>query len=233
MHSIRSVPVHAESIMMIPCDRSTDHRDHGLRIEKMTPSLVLASASPFRRALLENAGLTFAARAAQVDERALERPLEQAGASPSDVALALAEAKAKDVSRHFEGALVIGSDQTMSLGTRVYHKPKDMAEAAEHLLSLSGRTHSLNSAIVLVREGDILWRHVSTAHMTVRPLKRAFVERHLRRVGEKALSSVGAYQLEGEGIQLFEKIDGDYFTILGLPMLPLLEKLRELGSIDA
>ncbi len=199
----------------------------------MTSSLVLASASPFRRALLENAGLTFSARAAQVDERALERPLEEAGASPTEVAQALAEAKAKDVSRHFDDALVIGSDQTMSLGPRVYHKPKDMAEAAEHLLSLSGRTHSLNSAIVLVRDGDVLWRHVSTAHMTVRPLDQAFVERHLKRVGEKALSSVGAYQLEGEGIQLFEKIEGDYFTILGLPMLPLLSKLRELGSIDA
>lgn len=199
----------------------------------MTSSLVLASASPFRRALLENAGLTFDARAAEVDERALERPLEQSGASPVDVALALAEAKAQDVARHFPGAIVIGSDQTMSLGPRVYHKPKDMAEAADHLLSLSGKTHSLNSAIVLVRAGEVLWRHVSTAHMTVRPLTRDFVGRHLKRVGAKALASVGAYQLEGEGIQLFEKIEGDYFTILGLPMLPLLSKLRELGSIDA
>ncbi|ASY64792.1 Septum formation protein Maf [Sinorhizobium sojae CCBAU 05684] len=199
----------------------------------MTSSLVLASASPFRRALLENAGLTFDARAAEVDERALERPLEQSGASPADVALALAEAKARDVARHFPGAIVIGSDQTMSLGPRVYHKPRDMAEAADHLLSLSGKTHSLNSAIVLVHAGEVLWRHVSTAHMTVRPLSRDFVGRHLNRVGAKALASVGAYQLEGEGIQLFEKIEGDYFTILGLPMLPLLSKLRELGSIDA
>ncbi|QFI68144.1 Septum formation protein Maf [Sinorhizobium alkalisoli] len=127
---------------------------------------------------------------------------------------------------------MIGSDQTMSLGPRVYHKPRDMAEAADHLLSLAGKTHSLNSAITLVRAGDVLWRHVSTAHMTVRPLSADFVERHLERVGVKALASVGAYQLEGEGIQLFEKIEGDYFTILGLPMLPLLSKLRELGSID-
>ncbi|MCA1493341.1 Maf-like protein [Ensifer sp. NBAIM29] len=198
----------------------------------MTSSLVLASASPFRRALLENAGLTFDARAAEIDERALEWPLERAGASPVDVALALAEAKARDVARQFPGAIVIGSDQTMSLGPRVYHKPRDMAEAADHLLSLSGKTHSLNSAIILVRAGDVLWRHVSTAHMTVRPLSADFVERHLERVGAKALASVGAYQLEGEGIQLFEKIEGDYFTILGLPMLPLLSKLRELGSID-
>ncbi len=199
----------------------------------MTASLVLASASPFRRALLENAGLVFAARAAEIDERALEKPLEERGASPEDVALSLAEAKARDVARHIPGALVIGSDQTMSLGQRVYHKPKDMVEAAQHLLSLSGKTHSLNSAIVLVRGGEVLWRHVSSAQMSVRPLTQDFVDRHLQRVGEKALSSVGAYQLEGEGIQLFEKIEGDYFTILGLPMLPLLAKLRELETIDA
>jgi septum formation protein len=183
--------------------------------------------------LLANAGLAFEARAAQVDERALERPLEESGASPVDVALALAEAKARDVARHFPEALVIGSDQTMSLGPRVYHKPKDMAEAAAHLLSLSGKTHSLNSAVVLMSNGEVVWRHVSTAQMTVRPLSSAFVERHLQRVGEKALQSVGAYQLESEGIQLFDRIEGDYFTILGLPMLPLLAKLRELDAIDA
>ena len=199
----------------------------------MTSSLVLASASPFRRALLENAGLVFKARAAEIDERALEKPLEDKGTAPETVALELAEAKARDVARHFSGALVIGSDQTMSLGSRVYHKPKTMAEATAHLLSLSGQTHRLNSAIVLLRDDEIVWRHVSSAHMTVRPLTAEFVERHLERVGEKALSSVGAYQLEGEGIQLFEKIEGDYFTILGLPMLPLLSKLRELGTIDA
>ncbi|HEV7319683.1 MAG TPA: Maf-like protein [Ensifer sp.] len=199
----------------------------------MTSSLVLASASPFRRALLENAGLAFEARAARIDERALEKPLEDAGAAPETVALELAEAKARDVARHVSGALVIGSDQTMSLGSRVYHKPKDMAEAAEHLLSLSGKTHRLNSAIVLVRDEEVVWRHVSSAEMSVRTLTAAFIAQHLERVGEKALSSVGAYQLEGEGIQLFEKIEGDYFTILGLPMLPLLAKLRELGTIDA
>jgi len=199
----------------------------------MNPLLVLASASPFRRALLENAGLVFEAKAAKIDERALEKPLEDAGAAPETVALALAEAKARDVIRHFDDALVIGSDQTMSLEERVYHKPRDMAEAAQHLLSLSGKTHRLNSAIVLLRGEEIVWRHVSSAHMTVRPLTADFVRRHLERVGEKALSSVGAYQLEGEGIQLFEKIEGDYFTILGLPMLPLLSKLRELGTIDA
>jgi septum formation protein len=121
----------------------------------------------------------------------------------------------------------------MSLGQRVYHKPRDIKEAREHLLSLSGQTHQLNSAVVLTQGGDILWKHLSAARMTVRTLSAGFVERHLERVGAKALSSVGAYQLEGEGIQLFEKIEGDYFTILGLPMLPLLAKLRDLRVIDA
>lgn len=199
----------------------------------MTTSLVLASASPFRRQLMENAGLLFEAEAARIDERAIEAPLEKAGESPDRVAIALAREKAFDVAKRHAGALVIGSDQTLSLGTRVYHKPKSLREAAEHLRSFSGKTHQLNSAVVLVRDAKVLWEHVSHARLTVRALSDDFIERHLQRVGERALSSVGAYQLEGEGIQLFSAIEGDYFTILGLPLLPLLEKLRILGEIDA
>jgi septum formation protein len=198
----------------------------------MTPKLVLASSSPFRRMLMENAGLIFEAQAAGIDERAIEAPLEKSGATPDQVALVLAEAKAKEVSRHFGGALVIGSDQTMSLGSEVFHKPKDITEAANHLRTLAGKTHRLNSAIAIVRDGTVLWRHISHAELTMRPFADDFIARHLDRVGTKSLASVGAYQLEGEGIQLFEKIDGDYFTILGLPMLPLLAKLRELEAID-
>ena len=196
----------------------------------MTVPLVLASSSPFRRMLMENAGLAFESRAAEVDERKIEAGLE--GASPDQVALTLARAKAAEVSGHSPGALVIGSDQTMSLGSRVYHKPKTLAEAKENLLSLSNRTHRLNSAIAFARDGEIVWEHVAHADLTVRSLNETFVDRYLSRVGEKVYGSVGAYQLEGEGIQLFSKIEGDYFTILGLPMLPLLEKLRELGAID-
>ncbi|CDN50191.1 Maf-like protein [Neorhizobium galegae] len=196
----------------------------------MTVALVLASSSPFRRMLMENAGLTFESRAAEIDERKIEAGLE--GASPDQVALTLAKAKAVDVSRHFPGALVVGSDQTMSLGSRVYHKPKTLAEAKENLLSLSGKTHRLNSAIAFARDSQIVWEHVAHADLTVRELNETFVDRYLSRVGEKVYGSVGAYQLEGEGIQLFSKIEGDYFTILGLPMLPLLEKLRELKAID-
>lgn len=198
----------------------------------MPTPLVLASSSPFRRQLMENAGLNFSAMAADIDERAIEGPLEASGASPDEVALHLARAKALDVSRRCPGALVIGSDQTMSLGSRVYHKPKDMAAAKDHLLSLSGRTHRLNSAIAFARNEHIIWEHVAHADMSVRPLTEAFVERRLARVGEKALKSVGAYQLEGEGVQLFEKIDGDYFTIIGLPLLAMLAELRRLGEID-
>ncbi|MGY5809375.1 Maf-like protein [Rhizobium sp. LEGMi198b] len=198
----------------------------------MTAPLILASSSPFRRMLMQNAGLHFQAVAAQIDERAIEAPLEQDGAGPDAVALVLAKAKAKEVSDRFPGALVIGSDQTMSLGDEVFHKPKTMADAENHLRTLSGKTHRLNSAIALARNGDIIWEHVSHAELTMRDFSPDFVHRHLSRVGEKALSSVGAYQLEAEGIQLFSKIDGDYFTIVGLPMLPLLQQLRELGVID-
>lgn len=199
----------------------------------MVASLVLASASPFRRMLLENAGIAFQAKAADIDERAIEGEVERQGSSPQEVALILAEAKARNIGQTFPDDIIIGSDQTMSLGARVYHKPRDMNEARDHLLSLSGQVHQLNSGIVLTRGNDILWKHVSSARMSVRVLSPEFIDAHLARVGTKALSSVGAYQLEGEGIQLFDKIEGDYFTILGLPMLPLLAKLRELRVIDA
>lgn len=198
----------------------------------MTPQLVLASSSPFRRMLMENAGLVFEAVAADIDERRIEAALEDAHARPEQVAVELARAKALEVSRRMTGALVIGSDQTMSLGERVYHKPKDVEEAKRHVLSLSGKTHRLNSGIALARDGEVLWDHLSHADLTVRTLSADFVERYVARCGEKLLGSVGAYQLEGEGIQLFSEIRGDYFTILGLPMLPLLDKLRDLRAID-
>ncbi|MCP8895849.1 Maf-like protein [Shinella daejeonensis] len=199
----------------------------------MTPSLILASQSPFRRMLMENAGLAFEARPAQIDERAVEAAIAASHISPVDIAGELALAKARDVSGRAAGAYVIGSDQTLSLDGRVFHKPRNMAEARGHLEALSGRTHALNCGIALVRDGETLWRHVSIARLTMRPLSRPFIERHLERVGERVLASVGAYQLEGEGVQLFEAIDGDYFTILGLPLLPLLQQLRKFGVIDA
>ncbi|RWH68940.1 MAG: Maf-like protein [Mesorhizobium sp.] len=198
----------------------------------MTEKIFLASGSPFRKALLVHAGVAVEAVPAEVDERALEAPLQGSGISPEDVALVLAEAKATEVSERKPGALVLGCDQTLSLGDEVFHKPADMEAARRHLLALSGKTHQLNSAVVLARDGAVLWRHVGIASLTMRKLEPAFIGRHLARVGAKALSSVGAYQTEGEGIQLFERIEGDYFTIVGLPLLPVLAKLRDLGAID-
>ncbi|MCZ7446683.1 two-component system response regulator ActR [Agrobacterium rhizogenes] len=198
----------------------------------MKQDFILASSSASRQMLMRNAGLTFSAIPADIDERALDEQLERDGASPEEVALELARAKAISVSALHPEALVLGCDQTMALGTRVYHKPKTMAEAQAHLLSLSDKVHRLNSAAVLVRKGKVVWQTVSSAELAVRTLSAEFVSRHLQRVGEKALSSVGAYQLEGEGIQLFTSIEGDYFTILGLPLLPLLSKLRDMDVID-
>lgn len=198
----------------------------------MPDAIVLASGSVFRKKMLEDAGLAIEAVKPQIDERAVEAAVANSGVGPEDLALILAEAKALEVSQNRPGALVIGTDQTLSMGDEVLHKPRDMEEARRRLLALSGRTHQLNSAVVLMRDGDVLWRHVGVARLTMRELDPGFVGRHLSRVGDKALSSVGAYQVEGEGIQLFEAIEGDHFTIVGMPLLPLLAKLREIRAID-
>lgn len=197
-----------------------------------TERIILASTSPFRRQLLENAGLKIGVMAPQVDERAVEQTLQGSDMDPEDTALILAEAKAVEVSGRLPDMWVIGGDQTLSLGDDVFHKPADMEAARRHLLALSGKMHQLNSAMVLARNGEAIWRHVAIARMTMRKLEPAFIGRYLSRAGEIALKSVGAYQVEGEGIQLFEKIEGDYFTIVGLPMLPLLAQLRALKVID-
>ncbi|MBS3649766.1 Maf-like protein [Pseudaminobacter sp. 19-2017] len=198
----------------------------------MTSPIILASASPFRLAMLVNAGLEVVSVRPQIDERAAEAPLLDSGVAPEEVAQILAEAKAIDVSQRQLGALVLGCDQTLNLGDEIFHKPADMEAARRHLLKLSGKTHHLNSGVVLARDGQVLWRTVSIATMIMRKLDPGFIGRHLARVGDRALQSVGAYQIEGEGIQLFEKIEGDYFTIVGLPLLPVLAALRELGAID-
>ncbi len=198
----------------------------------MTERIVLASGSRFRKAMLEAAGVDIDVVPADIDERAVEMPLEGTGASPEDVAQVLAEAKALEVSERKPGRLVLGCDQTLSLDDELFHKPKDMEDARRHLLKLSGRTHQLNSAAVLARNGEALWRDVGIARLTMRKLEPAFIGRHLARVGPMALNSVGAYQIEGEGVQLFEKIEGDHFTIVGLPLLAVLKELRAMGAID-
>lgn len=198
----------------------------------MNETIILGSGSRFRRQLLENAGIHVEVDRPQLDERAVESSVKGTGVTPAELAEILAEAKAGEVSARHPGWLVIGCDQTMALGDELFHKPRDMEGARRHLLRLSGQTHELHSAVALSRDGQLLWRHVATARLTMRVLDPGFIGRHLARVGDKALESVGAYQVEGEGIQLFDKIDGDHFTIVGLPLLPLLAELRRLGAID-
>src|SRR5690606_6806777 len=148
------------------------------------------------------------------------------------VASVLAQAKADDVSRRMAAALVIGADQTLELDGRMLHKPSSMEEARRNLLALRGRTHRLHSAGCLAQNGQVGGDHVAVASMTRRAFDPGFVGRYLARIGERALCSVGAYQIEAEGIQLFERIDGDFHTIIGLPLLPLLAELRRRGAID-
>ena len=198
----------------------------------MAERIILASGSQFRRAMLEAAGVDIDVVPSTIDERTVEAALDATGTTPEDVAQVLAEAKALDVSEKRPGRLVLGCDQTLSLGDELFHKPGDMEGARRHLLALSGKTHQLSSAAVLARNGETLWRHAGIARLTMRKLEPAFIGRHLARVGPVVLNSVGAYQIEGEGIQLFEKIEGDHFTIVGLPLLAVLKELRALGAID-
>ncbi|MGI9350294.1 MAG: Maf-like protein [Rhizobiaceae bacterium] len=195
-------------------------------------NLILASASRHRAKILDDAGLTFGQIASDLDERAIEAPLEQADVLPEDRAQILAEAKAVDVSEKNRAALVIGCDQILSFEQQVLHKCSTMEEARRRLLLLAGKTHQLHSAVVLAENGETLWRHVSTCTLTMRPLSPGFIGRHLSDVGEAVLGSVGAYQIEGRGIHLFESLEGDMFSIIGLPLLPLLEQLRQQEAID-
>ncbi|PLX38192.1 MAG: Maf-like protein [Hyphomicrobiales bacterium] len=197
-----------------------------------TPCIILASQSPARTALMTNAGLEFAAIPADIDERAVEAPLLEAGFAPEDIAAVLAEAKALEISKANPGAFVIGADQILAMDGKRWTKPDDMEAARRQLLDLSGRTHTLHAAVAGVVDGETVWRHASAAHMTMRSLTPEFIGHYLAAVGPHALDSVGAYQLEGRGVQLFDKIDGDFFTILGLPMLPLLAELRARGLVE-
>ncbi len=191
--------------------------------------LVLASKSTARQALLASARIPFETVVADIDERAIEK--ESQSAAPDDVALHLARAKALHVASSKPGRLVLGADQTLALGARRFSKPKDLAQAAEQLRAFSGATHHLHSGIAIARDGNILFEHVASAGMHVRNLSDAFIKAYLDEVGDAALTSVGAYQVEGAGIHLFEKIDGDHSTIMGLPLMPLLDFLRRHGAL--
>ncbi|WP_455476094.1 Maf family nucleotide pyrophosphatase [Bartonella sp. B17] len=192
--------------------------------------LILASLSSYRAQLLKKAGLNFLIEGASFDEREIEKTVETK--TPKELSCFLASAKAKNVSDRFPDALVIGCDQVLDLEGKIFHKVRNHREAHKRLSILSGKKHFLHSAVALFKNGQEIWVESFSAHMLVRPLSSEFIERYLVRVGKDVLNSVGVYQIEGEGIHLFEKIEGDFFTIIGLPLLPLLGKLRHLGYID-
>ncbi len=191
-------------------------------------ALILASGSGTRRALLEAAGIAIRVHPAEVDEAALRDAMLAADESVSHgaIALALAEAKARAVSRARPEALVIGADQVLSFEGRLFEKPRSVDEARRQLLSLRGKTHALHSAVALAIGGAVVWQDLQTARLTLREFSAAALDDYLARAGDTVLTSVGAYRIEGPAVQLFEEIEGDHTTILGLPLLPLLEELR-------
>lgn len=187
--------------------------------------IILASGSASRRNLLINAGLKVTAIKPNVDEDALKSDMRRNSVSIRDQAMHLAEVKAIKVSSQPSG-LVIAGDQMLNLDGEAFDKPKTLDEAKNHLKRLSGRVHTLETAILVAEDGNPVWRHLARPKLHVRPLTDAFIESYIRQTGNAVLSTVGAYQLEGLGAQIFSKIEGDFFSILGLPLLPLLDYFR-------
>ncbi|MEQ1713655.1 MAG: Maf family protein, partial [Hyphomicrobium sp.] len=187
------------------------------------------------REMLSAAGLEFEAMASGVDERAARAAMAATGDSIDAVSIAqqLAGAKAEAVSRAHPDALVIGGDQVLALGKEVFEKPSGIEAARKSLMRLRGREHALHSAVTLAEKGRVVWRHVQSARLVMRPFSDAFLDDYLAMVGPRVLGVVGAYELEGRGVQLFERIEGDYFTILGMPLLALVEQLRRREVIAA
>lgn len=194
-------------------------------------ALVLASGSPTRAALLQNAGVEFYIDAAHIDEVAIRESVRAQGGDAAAAAVALAHEKAVQVSSRHPDVLVIGADQILDCQGDWFDKPVNIKHARDDLLALRGRRHRQFSAVSVVCDGESLWRHVEAAHLTMRNFSDAFLDDHLAAVGDSVLTSAGAYQLEGLGAQLFSAIEGDYFTVLGLPLLPLLGFLRQRGAI--
>jgi septum formation protein len=195
-------------------------------------SIVLASASLSRATLLRAAGVPFQVIPSRVDEDAVKARMLGQAAGPATVARGLAELKARAVSDGTAG-LVIGADQTLELDGVLHDKPRDIAESRERLKVLRGRRHSLHAAVAVASQGEVIWSALDTAELTMRAFSDDFLEAYLERQGEVVTASTGAYLLEGEGIQLFEVIEGDYFSILGLPLLALLTFLREAKALPA
>jgi septum formation protein len=191
--------------------------------------LVLASKSLARRQMLVAAGVPVEALPSDLDERAFEQTLGEIG--PAEIALRLAREKATAVAGRMPGRLVIGADQTLALGRRRFSKPADADEARVQLLALRGQTHTLHSAVALVRDDELMFEHADAARLTMRDISDAFLEIYLESAGNTVTESVGGYQLERTGIHLFERVEGDHFTILGMPLLPLLAAMRRYGFL--
>ena len=196
------------------------------------PPVTLASQRAARQMILKNAGVAFEAVSPGVDEDAAKAALLAEQVAPRDIADALAEMKAVKVSTKRPG-LVIGADQTLDLRGKLFDKAETLAQAREHLLELRGQTHKLHAAVVVARDGQPIWRVVESAALTVRPFSEAWLDTYIERRGEALLWSGGCYELESEGVQLFSQVDGDYFTILGLPLIGLLDFLRLHGALAA
>lgn len=186
--------------------------------------LILASQSAVRKSLLVNAGIAVETIPADIDERGIQQG--SGLTDPGKIAELLAAEKAKFISRKYPGRYIVGADQTLALGEKLFSKPANLAAAAAHIRTLSGQTHALHSAVSVAKDGALLFSDISVARMTMRPLTESEIDAYIKEAGEAALSSVGAYQLERTGVHLFERIEGDHFTILGLPLLSLLGFLR-------
>lgn len=197
------------------------------------PPVILASGSAARQAMLRAAGVPFTVDVAAIDEVSVLESLEAEGGKPRDAADMLAEMKALKVSAKHPGALIIGADQILSLGSKFFAKPIDTEAARDHLKELRGQTHILTSAAVIAQDGTAIWREAREAKLTMRLFSDAFLDDYLEKAGPAVLTSVGGYQVEGLGAQLFSRIDGDHFTILGLPLLPLLDMLRTQGVLKS
>ncbi|MBY0612855.1 MAG: Maf family protein [Beijerinckiaceae bacterium] len=195
--------------------------------------IILASGSATRRLILQSAGMEPEVWPATVDERALEASFADEGLGPDAIARRLAEAKAIAVSATRPGRIVLGADQTLAVGSAQLHKPGDAEGVERTLRTLSGRAHALHSGVALAVDGALIWSHVETARLHVRALSDAFIDRYVMLGGKALFSSVGGYQYEGLGVHLFDRIEGDQSTILGLPLLPLLDELRRRGHLLA
>ncbi|MBP0444748.1 Maf family protein [Roseomonas sp. SSH11] len=195
------------------------------------PPVILASASSARKSVLEAAGLRFQAIAAAVDEAAIKESAKEEGFTAAEAALMLAEAKARRIAARHPEALVIGCDQILTLGDRWFDKPASRAEARAHLEALRGNSHQLVTAVLCWRGGQRIWQHVATPRLTMRPVSDTFLDAYLALEGDTVTTTVGAYRLEGPGIHLFDRVEGEHAAILGLPLLPLLGFLRQHGVL--